>query len=58
MLNAYQDLWQIKLSLGAVVRQERAQSAALAPMIEEVQVAVLTLSAPGTKRGLNDSQWR
>jgi transposase len=35
-----QDLWAVRVSLGAVVRQEHAQSAALAPVIEEAQAAV------------------
>ena len=35
-----QDLWQVRVSLGAVVRQEQAQSAALAPAVEEAQAAV------------------
>jgi transposase len=35
-----QDLWAVRVSLGAVVRQEQAQSAALAPVIEEAQAAV------------------
>ena len=35
-----QDLWQVRLSLGAVVRQEQAQSAALAPVVEEAQTVV------------------
>lgn len=35
-----QDLWQVRVSLGAVVRQEQAQSAALAPIIEEAHAAV------------------
>jgi transposase len=34
------DLWAVKLSLGAVARQEGAQSAALAPVVEEVRAAV------------------
>jgi transposase len=34
------DLWQVRLSLGAVVRQEQAQSAALAPIVEEARAAV------------------
>jgi transposase len=34
------DLWAVKLSLGAVVRQEQAQSAALAPIVGEVRAAV------------------
>jgi transposase len=35
-----QDLWEVRLSLGAVVRQEQAQSAALAPVVEEARAAV------------------
>ena len=35
-----QDLWEVRLSLGAVVRQEQAQSAALAPIVEEARAAV------------------
>jgi transposase len=35
-----QDLWEVRLSLGAVLRQEQAQSAALAPIVEEAQTAV------------------
>jgi transposase len=35
-----QDLWSVRLSLGAVVRQEQAQSAALAPVVEAAQAAV------------------
>ena len=35
-----QDLWQIRVSLGAVVRQEQVQSAALAPVVEEARAAV------------------
>jgi transposase len=34
------DLWQVRVSLGAVVRQERAQSAALAPVVGEARAAV------------------
>src|SRR5918998_430198 len=34
------DLWSIRLSLGAVVRQEQAQSAALAPIVEDAKAAV------------------
>jgi transposase len=34
------DVWAVKLSLGAVVRQEQAQSAALAPVVEEARTAV------------------
>ena len=35
-----QDLWEVRVSLGAVVRQEHAQSAALAPVVEEARTAV------------------
>jgi len=35
-----QDLWGVRLSLGAVTAQERAQSAALAPVVAEVRTAV------------------
>jgi transposase len=34
------DLWGVRLSLGAVVRQEQAQSAALAPVVDEARAAV------------------
>jgi transposase len=33
------DLWAVRVSLGAVVRQEQAQSAALAPIVEEARAA-------------------
>lgn len=35
-----QDLWEVRVSLGAVLRQERAQSAALAPIVSEARAAV------------------
>jgi transposase len=35
-----QDLWQVRVSLGAVMRQEQAQSAALVPVVEEARAAV------------------
>jgi transposase len=35
-----QDLWAVRLSLGAVVRQEQVQSAALAPVVAEAQAAI------------------
>lgn len=35
-----QDLWAVRVSLGAVVGQEQAQSAALAPVVEEARAAV------------------
>ncbi len=34
------DLWEVRVSLGAVVRQEHAQSAVLAPIVAEAQTAV------------------
>jgi transposase len=35
-----EDLWAVRISLGAVVRQEQVQSAALAPVVEEARAAV------------------
>src|SRR5436309_6250247 len=35
-----QDLWAVRVSLGAVVRQEQALSVALAPVVAEAQAAV------------------
>jgi transposase len=35
-----QDLWAVQVSLGAVVRQEQAQSAALAPVVAEARAAI------------------
>jgi transposase len=35
-----QDLWEVWVSLGAIVRQEQVQSAALAPVVEEAQAAI------------------
>jgi transposase len=35
-----EDLWAVRLSVGAVVRREQAQSAALAPITGEAQAAV------------------
>jgi transposase len=37
---ALQDLWQVRVSLGAVARQEQVQSAALAPVVAEAQAVV------------------
>ena len=34
------DLWQVRLSLGAVVRQEQALSAALATVVDKARAAV------------------
>ena len=38
--HALQDLWGVSVSMGAVVRQEQAQSIALAPVVQEVRAAV------------------
>jgi transposase len=35
-----QDLWKVRMSLGAVVRQEQVQSAALAPVVEAARAAI------------------
>ena len=44
------DLWNVTLSLGAVLRQERAQSAALAPVVAAVQQAAVV--------NLDETGWR
>ena len=49
-----QDLWQVRMSLGAVVRQEQAQSAALAPVVEEAQTAVQQAAAVN----MDETGWR
>jgi transposase len=49
-----QDLWEVRLSLGTVVRQEQAQSAALAPVVEAVRAAVP--EAPVVN--LDETGWR
>src|SRR5262249_35694937 len=51
-----EDLWSVRVSLGAVVRQEQAQSAALAPVVEEArtamqQAAVVNLDETGWRQG-------
>src|SRR5688572_10415764 len=48
------DLWEIKLSLGAVVRQEQAQSAALAPVVAEARAAVQQAAAVN----MDETGWR
>ena len=48
------DLWAVRVSLGAVVRQEQAQSAALAPSVEEAR-AVLP-QAPVVN--MDETGWR
>src|SRR5207253_8259452 len=49
-----QDLWAVRVSLGAVVRQEQAQSAALAPIAEEAEAAVP--QAPDVN--MDETGWR
>ncbi len=51
---ALQDLWGVRLSLGAVVRQEQAQSAALAPVVQEVRAAVQQADVVN----LDETGWR
>jgi transposase len=48
------DLWQVRVSLGAVVRQEQAQSAALAPIVEEAQAAVQQAAVAN----MDETGWR
>jgi transposase len=49
-----QDLWQVRVSLGAVVRQEQVQSAALAPVVAEAQTAVQEAAAVN----MDETGWR
>src|SRR3954467_10482802 len=49
-----QDLWAVRVSLGAVVRQEQAQSAALAPVVEEARAAVQQAAVVN----LDETGWR
>src|SRR4051812_30987437 len=49
-----QDLWEVRVSLGAVVRQEQAQSAALAPIVEEARAAVQQAGVVN----LDETGWR
>jgi transposase len=49
-----QDLWAVRVSLGAVVRQEQAQSAALAPIVEEAREAVQQAAVVN----LDETGWR
>jgi transposase len=48
------DLWEVRLSLGAVVRQEQAESATLAPVAEEAQGAVQQADVVNT----DETGWR
>jgi transposase len=49
-----QDLWAVRVSLGAVVRQEQAQSAALAPVVEEARAAIQQAAVVN----LDETGWR
>jgi transposase len=49
-----QDLWAVRVSLGAVVRQEQVQSAALAPIVEEAQAAAQRAAVVN----LDETGWR
>src|SRR5437763_7157099 len=49
-----QDLWAVRVSLGAVVRQEQAQSAALAPIVEAARAAVQQADVVN----LDETGWR
>ncbi len=49
-----QDLWTVRVSLGAVVRQEQAQSAALAPIVEEARAVVQQADVVN----LDETGWR
>ena len=40
MRQALLDFWGVRLSLGAIVRQEQAESIALAPVVAEARAAV------------------
>src|SRR3954454_13301256 len=48
------DLWAVRVSLGAVVRQEQAQSAALAPVVEAARTAVQQAAVVN----LDETGWR
>jgi transposase len=49
-----EDLWAVRVSLGAVVRQEQVQSAALAPVVAEAQTAVQQAAAVN----MDETGWR
>src|SRR5881227_2281157 len=49
-----QDLWAVQVALGAVVRQEPAQSAALAPIVAEARSAVQQADVVN----LDETGWR
>ena len=52
------DLWEVRVSLGAVVRQEHAQSAALAPIMEEAHAAVAQAAVNMDETGWRQEQQR
>jgi transposase len=49
-----QDLWAVQVSLGAVVRQEQVQSAALEPAVAEARAAVQA----ATVANIDETGWR
>src|SRR5919206_2730204 len=49
-----QDWWAVRVSLGAVVRQEQALSAVLAPVVEEARAAV----AEAAVVNIDETGWR
>src|SRR5712692_8149159 len=49
-----QELWAVRVSLGAVVREEQAQSAALAPVVEEARAAVQQVAVVN----MDETGWR
>src|SRR5439155_24171085 len=49
-----EDLWAVRVSLGAVVRQEQAQSAALAPVVEEARAVVQQAAVAN----MDETGWR
>src|SRR3954470_8704837 len=49
-----QDVWAVRVSLGAVVRQEQAQSAALAPVVAEARATVQQAAVVN----LDETGWR
>jgi transposase len=48
------DLWAVRVSLGAVVRQEQVQSAALQPVVAEIRAAV----QEATVANMDETGWR
>src|SRR5207248_6471509 len=48
------DLWAVQVSLGAVVRQEQAQSVALAPAVEAARAAIQQVAVVN----MDETGWR